>query len=79
MVIFSDHKSALLISVSSLPHQTSEEDLIRYFERQGDEVEVCSVQILGDGQATIKLLGLTEEGTISYQLHVFLYVSLCVH
>lgn len=60
----SGHKSALAISVSSLPHQISEEDVISYFECQGDEVEVCSVQIHDDGRATIKLVGLTKEGIL---------------
>ena len=47
-----------------MPDQTSKEDIASYFERQGDEVEVHFVQIHGDGRATIKLTGLTEEGIV---------------
>ena len=66
-VQISDHESVLLISVSSLPQHTSEEDITSYFERQGDEAEVCSVQIHGNGQATVKLIGLTEQGRVPYR------------
>lgn len=63
-VLIADQKPTLLVSVSSLSHGTTEEDIVSYFERQGDEVEVCSVQIHESGQeALLKLVGLTEEGT----------------
>ena len=79
-VDISDHKSALLINVSSLPYQTSEEDITSYFERQGDEAEVCSVQIQDDGRATIKLIGLTEEGIVSHQDYPICYsIALISH
>lgn len=65
-VNISEHESGLEISVSSLPYQTSEEDVASYFERQGDEVEVRHVQIHGDGRAMVKLIGLTEEGMVTY-------------
>ena len=79
-VDISDHKSALLINVSSLPYQTSEEDITSYFERQGDKAEVCSVQIHGDGRATIKLIGLTEEGIVSHQYYPICYsIALIFH
>ena len=72
----SGHKPELLISVSSLPCQASEEDITSYFERQGDEVEVCSVQIHGDGQAFIKLVGLTQEGIASHHYPSFIPITL---
>lgn len=50
------------LHLKSLPPSTSS-DIITYFEAQGGNVEVLSVDILQDDRAMVSLSGLSKEGT----------------
>lgn len=50
------------LHLKSLPSSTSS-DIITYFEAQGENVEVLSVDILQDDRAMVSLSGLSKEGT----------------
>ena len=55
-------ESKVTVKVSSLPPQTTTDEIEAYFEKQGDHIEVLSTVNLGNGNAQIELSGLTSEG-----------------
>ena len=70
-------ESKVTVKVSSLPPQTTTDEIEAYFEKQGDHIEVLSTVNLGNGNAQVELSGLTSEGihnNISY-LHCELTVN----
>ena len=55
-------ESKVTVKVSSLPPQTTTDEIEAYFEKQGDHIEVLSTFNLGNGNAQLELFGLTPEG-----------------
>lgn len=49
------------LHLKSLP-STSKEMITGYFETQGDDVKVISIDMIGTDEATILLSGLTNDG-----------------
>ena len=59
-------ESSITVEVSSLPPHTNIDELEAYFEKQGNHIEVLSTVKLGNGNARVKLSGLTSEGTFEH-------------
>ncbi len=51
------------LRLKSLPSSTSEEVITCYIETLGEDVEVLSLDLNLDGEATASVSGLTEDGT----------------
>ena len=69
--IYSFHlslESRVTVKVSSLPPQTTTDEIEAYFEKQGDNIEVLSTVNLGNGNAKVELSGINSEG-IHYITH----------
>ena len=54
------------VEVSSLPLQTTTDEIEAYFEKQGNHIEVLSTVNLGNGNAKVELSGLTSEGILEH-------------
>ena len=61
-------ESRVTVKVSSLPPQTTTDEIEAYFEKQGDSIEVLSTVNLGNGNAKVELSGINSEG-IHYITH----------
>ena len=61
-------ESRVTVKVSSLPPQTTTDEIEAYFEKQGDNIEVLSTVNLGNGNAKVELSGINSEG-IHYITH----------
>ena len=53
---------AVKFHLKSLPPSASDDVIAGYFEFQGEDVDVLSIEKLQDGEAIISLSGLSEEG-----------------
>ena len=54
------------VHLKRLPPTASEDILTCYFESQGENIEVTSVILLGDGEADVSLSGLTADGMFNW-------------
>ena len=72
--IYSFHlslESRVTVKVSSLPPQTTTDEIEAYFEKQGDNIEVLTIVNFGDGNARVELLGLTSKGILEHCSFLF--------
>ena len=64
-------ESRVTVKVSSLPPQTTTDEIEAYFEKQGDNIEVLTTVNFGNGNARVELLGLTSEGIFEHCFFFF--------
>ena len=55
----------ITIKVSSLPLDTTMDEIGHYLESEGDNVKVLSVSNLGNGNAEVKVIGYTIKGQLA--------------
>ena len=58
--------STVTFHLKSLPPAASDDVIASYFECQGEDVDVLSIEKLQDDEAIISLSGLSKEGNSSH-------------